>query len=402
MLSLHFDCFCGASGDMIVGALLDLGLDLEELRKPLLSLGVQGFDLRAEGVVKKGVRATQFHVDVDPDVKQPHRHLHHVLEIINAGDLPDAVKEAAGGTFRRIAEAEAEVHQTTIEKVHFHEVGAVDSIVDVVGAHLALHLHGAQRVTASSMATGSGTVKCAHGVMPVPAPATALLLKGLPSYSGEVEAELTTPTGAALMASAVDSFGGMPVMTTSAVGHGSGQRDLPDRPNVLRVFKGQTAGSTESTESIHVVEANVDDMTGELIAVLTQALLEAGARDAFAAPVYGKKGRPAHLITALCDEKDLGSVARAFLCHSSTFGMRMRREERICLERSWSKVETPWGSVRVKLGWLHGARGKECTLRRAPEFEDCRKLAETAGQTVAAVYEAALAAAIRGEYVDEQ
>lgn len=396
MKTLYFDCFSGAAGDMVVGALLDAGAPFQPLRDALATLGVEGFGVRVEQTVRKGIAATKFHVDIAPDVPQPHRHLHHVLAIIAAGDLPQPVKDAAGATFRRLAEAEAEVHGTTIEKVHFHEVGAVDSIVDIVGAHFCLHALGVRRILCSELPTGRGTVTCAHGVYPVPAPATALLLRGLPSYAGDVEAELLTPTAAALLGGVVEAFGPAPAMTGAAIGYGAGTRDLGNRPNVLRAVLGETAAALPGREAIAVLEANVDDMTPEMLAALVQRLLQDGARDAFVTPVTAKKGRPGHLLTVLCDPSEAEAMARSVLTGSTTFGVRMRQEQRVCLERSWKRVATPWGPVRVKLGHLDGA-----PLRRSPEFEDCRAAGEGAGVPVLSVYEAALAAAVKGEYLDD-
>lgn len=387
MKTLYFDCFSGASGDMIVGALLDLGANFEALREALQSLDVAGYAVTAKKVKKKGVMATQFNVEIDPNAKQPHRHLRHVVEIIDRGVLPDAVKAASRETFRRIAESEARVHGTTIEKVHFHEVGAIDSIVDVVGAHFCLHMLGCERVTSSALHVGAGTVECAHGVMPVPAPATALLLEGIPCYGGEIQAELVTPTGAALLAQLASSFGPMPMMTVARVGYGSGMRDLADRANVLRVIEGGTTGS-HSVETITVIETNVDDMVPELIPVLLEQALAAGARDVFVSPITGKKGRPGHLVTVLCDAAKADSLAAVVFRNSTTLGVRIRTENRICLQREWKDVETPWGRVRVKIGRFGGER-----TVASPEFEDCKALAEKAGAPVLQVYRAALAGA---------
>ncbi|MBM3290556.1 MAG: nickel pincer cofactor biosynthesis protein LarC, partial [Candidatus Hydrogenedentes bacterium] len=286
-----------------------------------------------------------------------------------------------------IAEAEAKVHGTTIEKVHFHEVGAIDSIIDVVGAHFCLRELGTARIGSSPLHVGAGTVTCAHGVMPVPAPATALLLEGVPCYGGEVQAELVTPTGAALLAQLASSFGPMPAMTIARTGYGSGTRDLPDRANVLRVIEGESA-ATQATETVTVIETNVDDMVPELLPVLIDEALKAGARDAFVTPVTGKKGRPGHLITVLCDPARVDELAAVVFRNSTTLGVRMRQEQRICLEREWKNVETPWGAVRVKTGRF----GTEQTVA-SPEFEDCKNLAESAGVPVLHVYRAALAAA---------
>ncbi|HPG69672.1 MAG TPA: nickel pincer cofactor biosynthesis protein LarC [Candidatus Hydrogenedentes bacterium] len=389
MPSLFMDCFSGASGDMIVGALIDAGADFDAVRAGLLSLGVSGFDVSADKVDKHGIRATQFRVLEEEHHHHPHRHLRHVLEIIDKGDLPDTVKADSGAVFTRIAECEAAVHGTTPEKVHFHEVGAVDSIVDIVGAHLARHLLGVDDVVSSPLAVGSGTVKCAHGVMPVPAPATALLLEGIPSYAGEADGELTTPTGAALVSHWAREYGVMPMMKVAAVGYGSGTRDLPDRANVLRVFLGEFVEALAATEPIVVVECNVDDMTPELLAPLLGDFLGAGARDVFLTPILGKKGRPAYLITVLCDEEKLSDIAAVFFRSSTTLGVRIRHERRICLERTWEDVETAWGPVRVKAG-----RFGDETCRYAPEFDDCQAVAARASVSVLRVYQEALAAAL--------
>lgn len=391
----YFDCFSGASGDMILGALIDAGADFDSLRRGLHSLGVEGYEVSATKVVKSGTTATQFNVSLLDRHHHPHRHLKHVLEIIDRGDLPEPVKEASRETFRRIAEVEAAIHGTTVERIHFHEVGAIDSIVDVIGAHLALHSLGIERVYASPLHVGAGTVQAAHGVLPVPAPATAALLKGVPTYGGDVQAELVTPTGAALLAQwAEGRFGGQPAMAVSAVGYGSGTRDLPDRPNVLRVSIGEAAEVADSSgaETIVVMETNLDDMNPELYPPLLEGLIAAGARDAFITPIVGKKGRPGHLVTVLCDEGKEPDLARVLFRGSKTLGLRMRTERRICLEREWKTVRTPWGEVRVKLGSYRGER-----TTTSPEYDDCREVAERAGVPVLAVYEAALAEALREE-----
>jgi len=391
MKTIYFDCFSGISGDMTVGALIDAGVPFQAVDEAMASLAIEGFRLAAEKVNKKGVMATWFQVHLDPEMKQPHRHLRHVVEIIDRGELPDPVKEGAKETFRRLAEAEAAVHGTTIEKVHFHEVGAIDSIVDIVAAHFCLHYLGIERVIASPLHVGSGTVKCAHGVMPVPAPATARLLVGKPTYGGDVQGELVTPTGAALMAHLARSFGGAPGLKVEHIGYGCGTRDIADRPNVLRVLVGEQACAGDgpcADETITVVEANLDDMTGELFPPLVEALLAAGARDAFLTPVLGKKGRPAHLVTALCDAARLDAVTDALFVNSTTLGLRIREERRIVLDREWKEVSTPWGGVKVKIGRRGGA-----LHTAAPEYEACRAVAAAAGVPVRRVYEAALAAA---------
>ena len=395
MKTLYFDCFCGAAGDMIAGALIDAGADFDAIRDGLATLDVSGYRVSARKIDKHGIMATKFDVEIDAEHGHPHRHLRHIVEIIESGDLPTEVKEASLETFRRIADAEAEVHGTTSEKIHFHEVGAVDSIVDVVGSHLALHQLKPARILSSALHVGSGTVKCAHGIMPVPAPATALLLRGIPSYGGEVDGELVTPTGAALIAQIADEFGPMPEMRVEAIGSGSGTKDLPDRPNVLRVLIGETAQGGAGTEPIVVVEANIDDMNPEFFPPLISDLLEAGARDAFLTPILGKKGRPAHLITILVDEVELNSVTGVLFRGSTTLGLRMRREQRICLEREWKTASTPWGDVRVKIGRFEGG-----TTSTAPEYDDCVRVASEGGVSAKEVYEAAHAAAVKGDLSD--
>jgi uncharacterized protein (TIGR00299 family) protein len=388
MKTLYFDCVCGAAGDMIVGALIDAGADFDTMRAALDSLDIKGFTVGVERVKKKGIEATQFKVEQDASIPQPHRHLHHVLEIIKSGDLPQAVKDASAKTFQRIGESEAAVHGTTIEKVHFHEVGAIDSIVDVIGAHLGLHLLGIERVESSPLPVGFGTVKAAHGVMPVPAPATARLLEGIPVFGGDLEGEWVTPTGAALIAQLAKAYGPLPPMSIESIGYGSGVREAPDRANVLRVLVGTSGRESRDRETVFVLETNIDDMNPELLPVIIQETLKAGAHDAFLSPIVGKKGRAAHKLTVLCPEALADKLARIVLRNSTTLGVRMRRESRMCLARDWKPVSTPWGEVRVKFGLMDGRPSAP-----APEFEDCRALAEQAGVTVLEVYQAALAAA---------
>jgi len=391
--TLYFDCFCGAAGDMIVGALIDAGADYEKIKESLSTLDVDGYELSCEKVNKHGTMATKFDVHLDETTDQPHRHLRHIVDIINSGELPESVKQASLDTFQRVAECEAEVHGTTIQKVHFHEVGAVDSIIDIVGTHLALDQLKPDTIHSSSLHVGSGTVKCAHGIMPVPAPATALLLRGIPSYSADVDGELVTPTGAALIAQLAESFGPMPEMITNSVGVGSGTKDIPDRPNVVRVLLGQASGNAKATETVTVIEANIDDMNPEHFPILLEEVLTAGAKDAFITPIMGKKGRPAHLVSILTDEESKAAVIDQLIKGSSTLGIRMRQEDRICLDREWKTVTTSWGDVKIKLGSYEGT-----VQNIAPEHDDCVALARESGASVKEVYQAALAAAVKGEF----
>jgi hypothetical protein len=269
--------------------------------------------------------------------------------------------------------------------------------MDIVGAHMALHRLGVDRIAASKAPTGSGTIACAHGVLPVPAPATALLLEGVPTYGGSLEGELVTPTGAALLAQLAESFGPAPEMRIEKVGYGSGTRDHADRANVLRAVLGEGAeGQLPGRETITIIETNLDDMAPELLAPVIDDALAKGARDAFVSPMMGKKGRPGFILTVLCDVELASTLVELLLLSTTTFGVRMRTEQRVCLPRAWKMVATRWGAVRVKIGTL--SNGEE---RRAPEYEDCRQVAQDSRALVLEVYQAAMAAAVRGEFVED-
>ncbi len=272
----YFDCFSGAAGDMIVAALLDAGAPFEELQKRLADLNVPGYTLAAEKVRKQGFAATKFDVAVDPDAPKPHRHLKHIEQIIDDSHLADGVKDRAIRIFRRLAEAEAKAHGTSVEKVHFHEVGAIDAIVDVVGAVICLDLLGVAEIRCSPLVTGSGTVKCEHGIMPVPAPGTAGLIEGVPLAACDEPGELLTPTGAAILTTLATEFGPLPAMTIRATGHGAGTREGKTRPNLLRVLLGQT-DTVGETDEVVMLEANLDDATGQIVGRTVERLLEAGA-----------------------------------------------------------------------------------------------------------------------------
>jgi len=300
----YFDCFNGASGDMILGALIDAGLSVDRLRKSLGGLKLAGYAIRADKVIKQGLAATRFCVEVAADADQPHRHLSDIRAALQAGDLADSVKANALRIFERLAEAEARAHGTTVDKVHFHEVGAVDAIVDVVGAAIGLDALGVERVMCSAIPVGSGVIRCDHGEMPVPAPATAILLENVPIAASSERFELTTPTGAAILTTLAEAFGPMPAMTSDAVGCGAGQREGQARPNILRVLLGQAADTTaepdDADDEVAVLEANVDDATAETIGYACERLLSAGALDVYCTPIVMKKNRPAVKVTVLC------------------------------------------------------------------------------------------------------
>lgn len=365
----YFDCFSGASGDMILGALIDAGLDFAQLESELAQLGVSGYRLGASKITKQGFAATQFEVTLEDTEHQPHRHLHHIAKIIDDSRLSETVKTRAKDVFGRLARAEAEVHGTTIEKVHFHEVGALDAIVDVVGTCIGLEILGIETIQASAIPTGSGTVECDHGVMPVPAPATANLLMGVPLAGTDEVGELTTPTGAAILTTLSSRFGPLPAMTIGAMGYGAGRRDGQHRPNVLRVIIGETDDIGE-TDEIAVLEANLDDVSGEIIGHACDLLMLAGALDVFTTPIFMKKGRPATMITVLAEPGKVAALQDVLFRETATFGIRRTSARRAKLHRTHATVQTRYGEVRVKVG-----SRAEANPIASPEFEDCRAAA---------------------------
>ncbi|HPF39862.1 MAG TPA: nickel pincer cofactor biosynthesis protein LarC [Phycisphaerae bacterium] len=369
MRTLYFDCFSGAAGDMILGALIAAGADRGALRDRIAGLGVDGFDLSIEDVRKQGFAAVKVGVRWTPD--HAHRHLHHIQKIIDASSLSDGVKQRAMAIFTRLAEAEARVHGVTIEKVHFHEVGAVDAIVDIVGTAIALELLKVDRIVCSPLPLGSGTVKCDHGIMPVPAPATAELIKGVPIAACDETGELLTPTGAAILTTIADSFGPIPEMRIASIGFGAGTRDGASRPNVLRVLCGeQSAPLAVERDEIVVLETNMDDCTGEEVGRVIARLLEAGALDAFCQPIVMKKGRPGVMLTAIASIEMEAACTRIMLRETTTFGVRRRLSMRSTLARRIESVETPYGVIRVKLGLE-----EDRVIRVAPEYDDCDRAA---------------------------
>jgi uncharacterized protein (TIGR00299 family) protein len=363
----YLDAFSGVSGDMLVGALADAGAGRSSLVSALDSLGT-GATFRFEQVRRCGIAATRFHVETVET--RAHRHLPHILKMINAApELPDRVKQNASAVFQRLGEAEAAVHAVPIEKVHFHEVGAVDSIIDIVGACLAFDLLGVDTIVSSPLNLGSGTVKTEHGLLPVPAPATAVLVSGKPVYSRGPAMELTTPTGAAVLTTLAQDFGAMPSMRIAASGYGAGTCDFPDQPNVLRALLGEASGAEEAT-TIEVIEANIDDLSPQILAYAMERLLDSGALDVTLQPVEMKKGRPGTLLRALAKPEDRDRMAQIIFAETSTLGLRLYPAERRVQSRQWVEVTTPHGAVRMKVSG-EGAY--------APEYEDCRRLALETG-----------------------
>lgn len=382
----YFDCFSGAAGDMILAALIDAGCPLAPFEAAIGRLGLAGVRLSVSGVKRHGMAARHVQVITAPADRRRHRHLPQIVSMIEASGLPAPVVERSLAVFRRLAEAEAAVHGASVERVHFHEVGADDAIVDIVGACVGLHELGVERVYSSPVPTGSGTVRCEHGVMPVPAPATAHLLRGAPLAACEEPGELTTPTGAALLTTLASDFCPLPAMRLAAVGTGAGTREGQTRPNILRVLLGDIEGARDpaTEQRVTVLETQVDDADGQTAAYVTQRLLESGALDAYLTPILMKKGRPGHLLTVISTPDAAAGLERLLLQEGFTLGVRRQDCRRTRLLREVVKVDTPFGPIRVKLG-----RCGEQTVRVWPEFEDCATAARQHGVSLRTVQDAA-------------
>ena len=374
----HFDCFSGLSGDMILGACIDAGGDVERIRSALDSLGLN-IKLEVERVKKKGIAATKANVIVADEKK--HRHLPDIERIIASGSLSDEQRELALKIFRKVAEAEAKVHGIPIEKVHFHEVGALDSIADIVGSAVALTELRIDTFTSRPIPTGSGFVKCDHGLMPVPAPATAEILKGVPLAASTIEKEMTTPTGAAIVASVVSSYSSNFNGTIQAMGYGAGNHDFGDQPNLLRLVIGEMNAS--STDTVTLLETNLDDVTGEVLAYTAERLLQAGALDVYTIPIIMKKGRPGVILSVLTEPDKIATMERILFRETGTFGIRRSELQRSKLTRATVDVETAWGTVKAK----RGERAGEAEIV-TPEFEECARIARENDVPLREVYDA--------------
>ncbi len=387
---LYFDCFSGASGDMILGALLDLGLPLDELRDALGSLAIDGAAVTASRVLRAGVSATKFDVEETAQAHghhHDHQHHHHhdgghehhhahrslaeIGALIDRSGLSPEGRAKAKDLFRRLGEAEAAIHQVPLDKIHLHEVGALDSIIDIVGAVFALEWLGADRVESSPLNVGGGTVNSSHGLFPVPAPATVKLLAGAPVYSSGIQHELVTPTGALLVTSYATAFGPTPAMTIDRVGYGAGSRDLPNTPNVLRLLVGESA-ATAATERIVVLECEIDDMNPQIFGPLMDRLHDAGALDVYLSAVQMKKNRPGTLLTILAKPEQRQQLAAIVFRESTTIGIRFYEMLRERLDRETVSVDTSLGPVRFKVARLGGE-----VVNASPEFDDCIALSRT-------------------------
>lgn len=380
----YFDAFSGISGDMTVGALIDAGASWETVNSALESLQL-GAAYRVEKVKRKGIAASKFYVDGGE--QKAHRHLPHIEKIIQAGNFSARAKGMALQVFRKLGEAEARSHNVPIEKVHFHEVGAADSISDIVGACVALDALGVSRIYASKVNVGCGTVHTEHGVLPVPAPATADLLRGAPVYAAGPEVELTTPTGAALLAALADGFGPMPPLRLERQGFGAGDKEFPMQANVLRVLIGETTAAAEST-TVSVLEANIDDSTAEVLGFAMERLFHAGALDVTLEPVFMKKNRPGTKVSVIAAPDQADALAAVLFRETSTLGIRMYSAERRVQARTLHEVETSLGTVRVKQaenGWF------------SPEYDDCRRIAIEKNVALRAVIAEANSSFLKGQ-----
>jgi uncharacterized protein (TIGR00299 family) protein len=396
---LYFDCFSGISGDMAIGAMLDVGLPLDELKRALGSLAVSGYDVSATRVLRAGVAATKFSVleqapgtqhstehstpgtqhstqHPAPSTRHPHRHLPAIFKLIDGSALSPAGRDRAKAMFQRLAEVEAGIHQMPVEKVHLHEVGALDSIIDIVGIVFALEWAGADRIVCSPLNVGGGMVQSAHGLFPVPAPATIKLLGDAPVYGGVVQKELVTPTGALIVTSYAESFGPVPAMRVEKIGYGAGERDDPGTPNVVRVLIGHAAAEAQA-ERVTVIECEIDDMNPQIFGVVMDRLYAGGALEVFYVPVQMKKNRPGTLLTVIAAPAKLQEMSDIIFRETTTIGLRHTEVDRQCLDREIVTVDTAIGAVRFKI-----ARRNGDVMNAVPEFDDCARLAAANGLSV--------------------
>ena len=379
MRILYYDCFAGISGDMNLGALIDLGVDSNYLKSELEKLNIEGFHLNIEKDIRRGISGTKATVVIENPDNEKHRHLRHVEEIVNNSTLSDKVKTTSLEIFRKIAVAEAKVHNIEIQRVHFHEVGALDSIADIVGAAICLDALKVDKVVSSPIQLGGGTVKCAHGIMPVPAPATALIVEGIPVKTGLVQHEATTPTGAAILAATVDEFTEQINFPITKIAYGIGQRDVSEVANVLRVCLSETIEKVTdvTTETATVLECNIDDMQPEQHGYLMELLFDAGASDVWITPIIMKKSRPATTLSVLCQPSKATEMKTILFKQGTTIGLREYPVQKSMLRREEKTVSTKLGDVRIKESYFNGKR-----VRVKPEFEDCKKLALQHGKSI--------------------
>ncbi|MEZ5347287.1 MAG: nickel pincer cofactor biosynthesis protein LarC [Pyrinomonadaceae bacterium] len=392
MKTLYFDCFAGASGNMILGGLVSLGLEPVQLVEEIRKLNISGFDIRFSDVDRSGIGAV--HAETIYQDEKAHRHLSHIEKIIRESDLTDSVKRRAILIFTKLAEAEAKVHGVSIEKVHFHEVGAMDAIIDVVGACIGFGILGIEKFVCSKIHTGSGFIEIAHGKYPVPPPAVAELLNGIPSYSTGIEGELITPTGAAIISTLCEEFGAIDGFSSEKIGYGAGTREYENFPNVLRLMIGEissesakrtanggqriaeseaaeTKDQKPNTEDLLLIETNLDDISPEILGFVMEKAFDKGAFDCWFTPIQMKKNRPSTMLSILCDPADKDVFAGLLYTETSTLGVRVKRIERECLPRETRTVATKYGDVEVKTASYNGR-----IVNAKPEFEQLKKIAQ--------------------------
>jgi uncharacterized protein (TIGR00299 family) protein len=382
----YIDCFAGASGDMLLGALVDAGLPFEQLQSELGKLGMTDFEISHRKVSKHGISATK--VDVSTQAGHVHRHLSNIADILSSSSLDDDIKIRALAVFTRLAEAEAKVHGTTVEKVHFHEVGAIDAIVDILGTVIGLKILGIEQIECSALSVGTGSTTGSHGAMPIPVPAVVALCSDIPLRRTGILSELLTPTGAALLTTLADRFNQPTTFVGDQVGYGAGTRDLDQIPNLLRIEIGDdTSLSGTETDEIIVLETNIDDMNPEVFGHVADRLWKAGVRDVYLTPIQMKKGRPGTILTALCEPSSVDRVKHLLFTETTTLGIRQSTMTRTILPRRSDKVSTPYGDIAVKIAEYNGQK------RISPEYDDCSRLARDHKVPLIDIYKTALSAA---------
>ncbi len=381
----YFDCFSGISGDMILGALIDLGLEVEDLESEMQKLNLPGIKLKAETTSRNGIRGVKF--DVSVTERHPHRTFTNILDILDKSDLQNKIKIKSEKVFRYVAEAEAKIHQKDINHIHLHEVAGIDSIVDIVGSVYGISKLGIEEVYSSRVQVGTGFINCQHGTIPVPSPATMEILEGIPTYSRGIEAEMATPTGVAILKAFAKSYGTMPDMTVSRIGYGAGSRDL-EIPNLLRICLGEAATEKYLSDEVLLLETNIDNMNPELLGYTSELLLSQGVLDFYMTPISMKKNRPGTMMSIIIEPERLDEVLSTVFSEVSTLGMRIQRIGRKKLHREIVSVETSYGDIGIKVGRLGGD-----IKSIHPEYEDCKKAASEKGVPIAVVFEEAKAAA---------
>ena len=388
--AIYFDCFSGVSGDMILGALIDLGVNPAVIRKALKTLDLKGYKFKTSSIQRGLIAGTKAQVIVDTSSRPVVRKFSDIKIMISGSGLSSNAKKNSLAIFKRIAQVESIIHKIPVEKIHFHEVGAVDSIIDVVGGVVALEALQVDKIYCSALNVGEGFVECDHGCLPVPAPATLKLLKGIPSYSNGIKRELTTPTGAAMLGYFVDSFGSLPSMKILGDGYGAGDHVIPEIPNLLRVVLGEM--SAEYEENLILIESNIDDMNPEFFEGVMESLFKAGALDVYLTPIIMKKSRPAHKISVLTTQNNRQSLSEIILHETTSFGVRFHSVGRTILDREIKTVKTKWGLVKVKIGQLKGQ-----VIHVSPEYESCKSIASKRKASIREVYDQAMSLAL-GKY----